>query len=387
MGCPTGNDPPELNYTTEHIEVLSSMEHIRRRPGMYLGGTDANGLHHLLFELVSSSLGAVRTAGGRGVRVTLHADNAVTITDDGVPPPNLDETFVAIYSDGRLGGDGRATWFHVTANALSEWLHVEAFDGSEVRGQTFRRGLAEPPTHATLSAPRTGLTLSFRPDPLIFGEARFDANTIRDRLRQFAYLHSGLEIAFTNESTGAHDVFTYPDGIAGYVHVLSADRKPLHPDPIVVRGEELGVRFEAGLQWCDADEEVIAAFTNGGYNPQGGTHVTGLRSALTRTVNEHIRRHWPDEVAVKGEDVRCGLTAVVSVWLEAPYYESATRWRLSNPEPESAVGVGVANFLRGYFEANPAVAEAIARKALAESDLREAARAARQEIKLARKNP
>ncbi|MBP3953924.1 hypothetical protein J8F10_01230 [Gemmata sp. G18] len=276
------------------------------------------------------------------------------------------------------GADGRYWGTYLAANALSAELTVRVRTDGSVYQHTFRRGV----THAVLQsggAPNDrGLTIRFRPDSLIFGDVRFDSETIRDRLRQCAFLHSGVRISFTDESDGAHDEFEFADGIRAYVAWLNADRTPIHPDVIVIRGEEAGVRYEVGLQWCEGDD-VTVSFANDRRLPEGGTHVYGMRAGVTKAVNSFIRERIHGERVVKGDDARTGLAAVVSVRLADAMFMGAARIQLDNPEVEGIVASGVTQFLREHFKAHPAVADRIVRNAIAARDSRETVSAARNE--------
>lgn len=374
MGCP-GTGPTE--YRAKDIRILTGLEPIRLRPGMYLGWTDSRGLHHMLFAMVRESLAESASGNGRAVRVTLHADGSAEVGDDREPPVQIEPLFAF------FGTGGHNELTYVFANALSEWLRVESVSGADVYHQRFRRGVAEPPVQLVGTA-RRGLTVRFRPDPDIFGTASFDADTVRDRLRQYAFLHSGVRITFTDEAAGTRDEFEYADGIREYVRRLNAGRAPLHPDVIVIRGEADGVRYEVGLQWCKEVEERTESFANDWRTVNGGTHVNGLRAAVRRAVSDVLRGH-PAKHGVNGEDVRDGLTAVVSVRMPDAWFSGATRDRLGSPQVEGIVAAVVRQALDAYFDANPAVAAMIASRALTARELREAVRAARSMVRATRK--
>ncbi|WP_232069981.1 hypothetical protein [Gemmata massiliana] len=266
-------------------------------------------------------------------------------------------------------------------NALSAELNVCVRTDGSVYQHTFRRGV----THAVLQSggPSNdrGLTIRFRPDPLIFGELQFDSGMIRDMLRQYAFLHSGVRISFTDESAGAHDKFEFSDGIRAYVQLLDTNRTPIHPDVIVIRGEQAGIDYEVGLQWCEEDE-ICTSFANDYYMPTGGTHVRGTRTGVTKAINRFIRTRMIGERPVQGDDARAGLTAIISVRLEDPIFISAARTNLGNPEVEHVIASRVEQELLRLFEVNPEVAERVVRRAILERDLREAAHAARKSLRL-----
>ena len=369
-------------YTEEHVRVVTDVEAVRRRPAMYSGGVDSRGLHELLFDLVTDSLDEMMRVSGHALSVTLRADHSVEVVDDRSPvfgELSLESVFTQWHGLGP-GADGRYWGTYLAANALSAELTVRVRTDGSVYQHTFRRGV----THAVLQsggAPNDrGLTIRFRPDPLIFGDVRFDSETIRDLLRQCAFLHSGVRISFTDESAGTHDEFEHTDGIRAYVQWLNADRTPIHPDVIVIRGEEAGVRYEVGLQWCEGDD-VSVPFANDRYLPMGGTHVRGLNTGVIKAINHFIRTEIIGEQPVTGDDARTGLTAVVSVRLADAMFMGAARTHLGNPEAERVLASRTKQELISYFEANPEVAERAVRNALLERDLRKAARAARKEIR------
>ncbi len=363
MACP-GQEPVE--YTEETIVVLSGLEHIRQRPAMYIGSTGPRGLCDLLFELVIQSLAEVVAGYGRSVRLTLRADGSVEVDDDGRVLPAIEQAFAVL--DGHHGycpyPSGRGYFGYPVANALSEWLRVEARSGAEVRIHQFQRGAAEPSAQLVGALARDGLTIAFRPDPAIFGAAQFDAGEIRERLQQLAFSHSGVRITFADETTGTRDEFEFADGIRECVKFLNEGRRPLH-DAMIIRGEEQGVRYEVGLQWCAEAEEVRRSFANQRYTANGGTHDAGLRAGAAMGLLDFIREHAPQSVELTPEDRRAGLTAVVSVWLRDVMFESATRSRLNNSEVEGIVRAAVRRGVCDYFEANRAAADRVV-KAISE---------------------
>ncbi len=377
--CP-GQGPTE--YTEEHLRG-ADVEIVRQHPGMFIGSTDSRGLHELLFNLVTDLLNEMARAQGSALSVILHADHSIEIADDRnsvFEEPSLESIFTQLYGHGP-DTDGRYRGAYLTANALSAELNVRVRTDGSVYQHTFRRGV----THAVLQSggpPNDrGLTIRFRPDPLIFGELQFDSEMIRDMLRQHAFLHSGVRISFTDESGGAHDEFEFADGIRAYVQLLNTTRTPIHTDVIVIRGEQASIDYEAGLQWCEEDE-ICTSFANDYYLPTGGTHVHGTRTGVTKAINHFIRTRMVGERPVKGDDARAGLTAIVSVRLEAPIFISAARTNLGNPEAELVLASRVEQELLRHFEVNPEVAERVVRRAILERNLREAAHTARKSLRL-----
>src|SRR5579883_47780 len=385
MACP-GSDPSNI-YRAEDIQVLSGLEPIRRRPAMYIGSTDARGLSHLLFELVTNSLAEAVAGHGRSVRVTLRADGSAEVADDGRILPSSDsvEDVFTSYGTGYRGycpyPGGREYAGYLFANALSERLRVVVRSDSSRYQHIFQRAV----THAVLQSggppDDRGLTIAFRPDPEIFGGVQFDRDAIRNRLQQLAFLHSRVRITFSDETTGTHEEFEYADGIAAYVRWLNTERKPLHEDVLLIHGEEQGVRYEIGLQWCEGDEEMRTSFANHYRTQNGGTHDNGVRLGVAAALRDFIREHTPQTIEFQAEDLRSGLTAVVSVWLVEPRFEYATRSRLGNSEVESIVRAAVRRGVREYLEANRDAANGIVNEVVLAQKLRVAAADARRQLR------
>jgi DNA gyrase subunit B len=392
MACPGLN--PADEYSVEHIQVLTGLEAVRHRPVMYIGSTGARGLSHLLFELVSDSLTETVNGYGRSVRVALRADGSAEVADDGraLPthdPPRGAPTVEQLFTEfcyGKVDSvpPARGNLHHTVTSAVSEWLRVAVRNDGRVSQHTFRRGVADAAVQSAGPAGDRGLTITFRPDPLIFGPAQFDADAIRARLRWFAFAHSGIRITFFDETTGARDEFEYADGIRECVRALNTDRSPLHPDAILLRGEVEDVRYEVGLQWCANDEEAWMSFANGSPTPTGGTHTNGVRSGVIRGMHDFICEHALQSGEFRGDDLRAGLTAVVSVWLSDPCFEGMLGTRLGNPEVEGIVSHAVQSGVRAYFESNRDAAERVVGAVVAARDARVAARAIRQKQRQAR---
>jgi DNA gyrase subunit B len=376
MRCP--GQPAE--YSEEDIPVLTDLEHVRQHPGMYIGSTDSRGLHYLLFGITTESLAEAVAGHGREVRVTFRTDGFVEVADDGRGPPNVEQAFAVL--DGHRGycpyPDGRDYFGYPVANALSERLRVLVRSDGSVYQHAFTRGVTSAVVESAGPPGDRGLTVAFKPDPEIFGAAQLDADAIRDRLRQLAYLHSGVRITFADEASGTRDAFEYADGIREYVALLNEGRSPLHADVIVLRGEEQGVRYEVGLQWCEDADEVRHSFANHYRTTNGGSHDRGLAAGAALGLRDFTRAHQPLRGEFISDDFRDALTAVVSVWLREPYFESATRSRLGNPEVEGVVTAAVRRGVREYFEANRGAAERVVKAVVAVRDAREAARPERR---------
>ncbi len=358
MGCPSSTP---TDYSEGNIPTLTDMEAVRLRPQMYVGNVRSAGLHNLLLELVTNSLAESIAGYGRSVRVTLHVDGSATVSDHGRLPPDVERAFTAI--EGPRGfcpyPEGRQYFGYAVANALSEWLVAEALEGEEFYHQGFERGIPSVPVRMVAAFGSAGLTVTFGPDPLIFGDTRFDPQTIRDRLRELAFLHSGVYLSFTDEVNGACDEFEFTDGIREYMRVLNQDRNPLHMEAILLRGQEQNVRYEVGLQWCEDHEAVQRSFANHYFTRQGGTHWMGLHTGVVRGLEDFVREHAPQPAGFHRDDFLEGLTAVVSVWLREPIFMSATRSHLGNPEVEGVVSGAVETGVREYFQANAEAARRV----------------------------
>lgn len=389
MPCPGQNPLPAPGldaYTEANIQVLSGLDVIRRRPAMFVGSTDEHGLFHLLLELVASSLAEAVAGFGNSVRVTLREDGSAEVADDGRTLPDGDsvEQVFASYGPGHHGyrpyNPGRDYLPYVFANALAERFTVFVRGDRSVYQHAFRQGV----THAVLQSGGPpgdrGLTVRFLPDPQIFGAATFDSDVLRERFRQLAFLHSGVRVSFTDEAAGTHDEFEYSDGIREYVQALNAGRSHLHTEVIVLRGDEEGVRYDVGLQWCGGDE-LRQSFANGYPTPQGGTHEVGLLAGVALGLRDFMRARGPLPGEFKSEDFRAGLTGVVAVWLGEPTFESRTRMRLNNPEAEAVVKDAVRGGVRRYFEANQDYARRVVDAVSMARDFRVAARAAREQAR------
>jgi DNA gyrase subunit B len=377
MACPG-------NYSEADVQVFTSWtEPIRRRPAMYVGDTGQRGVNYLLFELVRNSLAEGAAGHGKAVRVTLRADGSAEVSDDGRIPPDVERAFTA-FPYGLHGHNpdqaNRGGFYFAVANAVSEWLRLAARSDESVYRHAFRRGETDWVVQSGGPLGDSGLTITFRPDPQIFGTATFDAEAIRERLRLLAFAHGGVRITFT-DADGTREVIEHADGFRECVRWLNAGRTPLHPGPIVLRGEESGVRYEVGLQWCEEGDEVRQSFANGTPTPHGGTHERGVLAGAAAGLRDFIREGDPNVGELRDDDLRDGLTAVVSVWVREPMFTGATRSRLGNPEVEGVVREAVRRGVRDYFAANAEAARrvvegvALARAArLAEADLRKSKR-------------
>jgi len=389
------------DYDAQDITVLEGLEAVRLRPGMYIGSTGERGLHHLVYEVVDNSVDEALAGFATSVVVTIHADNSVTVSDDGrgIPVammekegrPALEVVLTVLHSGGKFGDGGGykvSGGLHgvgvSVVNALSEHLAIEIRRDGHTWTQEYSRGAPQAPLvkgQALKKGAPTGTTLTFRPDSEIFEVLDFNVHTLEERLRETAFLTRGLHISLTDErGDGSHVDFHYEGGIEDYVRFLNQNKEPLGHKVIFFAGEGEEGAVEVAMQWNSSYHESIFSFANNINTHDGGSHLTGFRSALTRTVNKYARDKGllkEKDESLQGEDVREGLTAVISAKLRDPQFEGQTKAKLGNPGMagfvESIVNSGLAEFL----EENPAEARAAISKAVQASRAREAARKAR----------
>ena len=399
-------------YDENQIQVLEGLEAVRKRPGMYIGSTSIRGLHHLVYEIVDNSIDEALAGWCDSIVVTLHADNSVSVQDDGrgvpsqihhkVKLPTLEVVFTVLHAGGKFGGGGYkiAGGLHgvgaSVVNALSEWMEVDNCYEGERYTERFERGkVARPFTHVGSADGRHGLYVRFMPDPTIFEETVFDYDTILNRLREQAFLNAGVKIILRDERTpeqlglpeGVEPkkdcVLCYEGGIKSFVEHLNNVRRlaMIHPDVIYMRGEKGDSIAEVAMQYNDSYNENIMSFANNMHTIEGGTHETGFRTALTKVMNDYARKHnylKGDDKNLTGDDTCEGLCAIISVKLTDAQFESQTKAKLGNSDMRTLVAGLVNDKLTEYLEENPSAAKAILEKTLAASRAREAARKARE---------
>lgn len=386
-------------YDASTIQVLEGLEAVRRRPGMYIGTTDVSGLHHLVYEIVDNSVDEALAGHCDYIEVTIHADNSVTVSDNGRGIPvdihpklgksALEIIMTVLHAGGKFGGGGYKVSGGLhgvgasVVNALSDWTVVEVRKDGKLHRQRYERGIPVTGVEVVGEVPEdeTGTTVSFKPDATIFDSLDFDFDTLMQRFRETAYLTKGLQITFRDERTNREMSFYFDGGIVSFVRHLNRNRQVLHPRPFYVEREVGGTLVEVALQYNDGYGESTHTFANNINTIDGGTHLTGFKAALTRTINDYARRNGflkETDDNLSGEDVREGLTAVVSVKLAEPQFEGQTKAKLGNADVAGAVQSVVNDALSTYLNENPQAARRIVDKCVNAARAREAARKARE---------
>ncbi|MFO0811288.1 MAG: DNA gyrase subunit B [Gemmataceae bacterium] len=386
-------------YTAEDVKVLRDAAHIRQRPGMYIGDTGPKGLHHLVYELVYNSVDEALAGYCKHITITVHVDGSISVADDGRGIPvdvhadtgrsTLELVLTTVGAGGKFGGGA----YKVSAGlhgmgakavtALSEWTEARVRRNGRVYMQEYERGKATSELKDMGAAPesKTGTTVTFKPDPEIFHEATFDFDTLENRLRELAFLNKGLAIILHDERSGKKDTYHYEGGIAEFVTYLNRNDESLHPNIYVDKTVD-EVRVEVAMQYTNGEEERARAYANNAFNPGGGTHLSGFRSAVTRALNAYgQKQEMFKNVTPIGEDFREGLTAIVSVQVPDPQFESQTKIRLNNPEVEGIVSSVLHEFLSKYLEETPKEAQRILKKVVLAAEAREAASKAKKALK------
>ncbi len=386
-------------YEGGNVDVLRDAEHIRARPGMYIGDTSTKGLHHLVYELVYNSVDEALAGSCKNIHVKIHVNGSLSVADDGrgipvdlhpkIGKPTLEVVLTTVGAGAKFDKRAYKTSAGLhgigakAVTALSEWTEAEVRRNGKVYQQEYERGKATTAVKeiGTAAGGRTGTKVTFKPDPDIFHDAAFDYDILEVRLRELAYLNKGLAIRLTDERTGKDDTFKADGGVAEFVEYLNRTEEPIHKVLYVDRQVD-DVRVEVALQYTAGEEERTRAYANNAHNPGGGTHVSGFRSALTRALNNYgTKENQFKNVTPTGEDFREGITAVVSVQVPEPQFESQTKIRLNNPEVEGIVGSVVYEYLTTYLEENPKEAQKILKKVVLAAEAREAAAKAKKALK------
>ena len=385
-------------YGASQIQILEGLEAVRKRPGMYIGSTSAKGLHHLVYEIVDNSVDEALAGYCDHIEVTINKDNSITVVDNGrgIPvgiqakahKPAVEVVFTILHAGGKFGGgayklsDGLHGVGASVVNALSEWLEVNVYvDGYEYY-QRYERGKVMCELQKIGPTEKRGTTVHFLPDKEIFEETVFDYKVLKQRLREIAFLTKGLRISLTDvrEEEPILSSFHYEGGIREYVAYLNKANTPLYDEIIYCEGEKDGVLVEVALQHNDGYNENVYSFVNNITTPEGGTHLVGMRSALTKTFNDYARKNKllkDNEQSLTGEDIREGLTAIVSIKIGEPQFEGQTKQKLGNSEARGAVESIVSDKLSVFLEQNPAIGKLIVEKSVMAQRARDAARKAR----------
>ena len=386
-------------YTAEDIQVLGGREAVRRRPGMYIGSTDQRGLHHLLYEIAYNSIDEAMAGSCDYIVVTLKKDNSVSVMDNGRGIPvgihsttkvsALETVMTVLHAGAKFGGKSYTVSGGLhgvgasVVNALSEWVSVDVRRDGKIHHQEYKRGVPVAPVKVIGKANDTGTTVTFLADKEIFTELNYDFDTISERLREMAYLNKGVEITFIDEINDRERTFYFEGGITGFVRHLNRNRIVRHPVPIYITKSIDTTTIEVALQYNDGFSESAFSFANCVNTVDGGTHLTGFRSALTRVLNDYAHKSKilkEDDPNLTGEDVREGLTAIISVKLAEPQFEGQTKGKLGNIEIKSQVESAVNEGLALYLEEHPDDAKKIIEKCVISAHAREAARKARDLI-------
>lgn len=389
-------------YTAENILVLEGLEAVRKRPGMYIGSTAAKGLHHLVYEIVDNAVDEALAGECDEIVVRIHPDNSVSVKDNGrgfpvgIQPqkgiPAVEVIFTILHAGGKFGSGGYKVSGGLhgvgasVVNALSEWLTVRTHDGQQVYEQTFSRGPAITSLKVIGETSETGSTVHFKPDPEIFEELEFSFDTLKQRLQETAFLTKGLKIDLIDEREEPFKTrsYRYEGGIREFVAHINKNRTPLTPEIFYCESSRDNVYVEVSLQYNDGFQENTYAFVNNINTMDGGTHLAGFRAGLTKTVNDYGRKFnllKESEKNLSGDDVREGLTAVISIKLEDPQFEGQTKTKLGNSEARNAVESVMSEYLTYFLEENPNVGRLVIEKCLLASRAREAAKKARELVR------
>ena len=386
-------------YNAAQIQVLEGLEAVRKRPGMYIGSTGAKGLHHLVYEVVDNSIDEALAGYCTHIEVTIEADNSITVVDNGrgipvamhkIGKPAVEVVLTVLHAGGKFGGDGYpiSGGLHgvgiSVVNALSLWTKVEVKRDGYLWNISFARGLTAEPLKKIRPMERseeTGTKVSFKPDADIFPDTTYDFDTLKTRLRELAFLNKGLHITLTDKrGEGRSEVYCYEGGLTSFVEFLNENKEAVNPTVITLEGEKNKVLVDIAMQYNDGYSENILTFVNDIFTEEGGTHLSGFRSGLTRTINDYGRTAGllkDKEENLSGEDVREGLTAIVSVKVREPQFEGQTKTKLGNSEVKGIVDNIVSDGLKEFFEEHPGEAKSIVNKAISAARARQAARHAR----------
>ncbi len=391
----------ENEYGAEQIQILEGLEAVRKRPGMYIGSTSSRGLHHLVYEIVDNSVDEALAGYCKHIEVSINPENTITVKDDGrgIPVdinhkaglPGVEVVFTILHAGGKFGGGGYKVSGGLhgvgasVVNALSDWLEVKIYRDGKVYFQRYERGktMQKLEVIGECDPSHTGTEVTFKPDGTIFDETVYDFDILKTRLRETAFLTKGLKITLSDlrEEEKKERVFHYEGGIKEFVEYLNKSKNPLYNDIIYFEGVVNGIMIEIAMQHNDSYTENCYGFVNNINTPEGGTHIVGFRNAITKTFNDYGRKNKilkDSEANLTGEDIREGMTAIVSIKIEDPQFEGQTKQKLGNSEARTAVDSFLSGKLELYLEQNPSVAKTIIEKSVLSQRAREAARKARE---------
>lgn len=388
----------EGDYGANQIQILEGLEAVRKRPGMYIGSTSARGLHHLVYEVVDNSIDEALAGYCTHIEVTIHKDNSITVTDNGrgIPvdmhesgKPAVEVVLTVLHAGGKFGGSGYKVSGGLhgvgvsVVNALSTSMDVKVKRDGKVYEISFEKGVTKEPLHVIGETAETGTYVHFVPDAEIFDETAYDYDTLRHRLRELSFLNRGITIILTDERPEEvrQETFYFEGGISSFVEHLNRNKEVINPEPVYFNGTKDTTVVEIALQYNTSYSENIYSFVNNINTEEGGTHLAGFKSALTRAANDFARRQGiikNNEDNLVGEDIREGLTCVISIKLREPQFEGQTKTKLGNSEVRGIVDSIVSEGLSEYFEENPVISKKIIEKSIMASRAREAARKARE---------
>lgn len=399
MGKSIQKKNSNTDYNADQIEVLEGLEAVRRRPGMYIGSTSSRGLHHLVFEIVDNSIDEALAGFCNKIDVIIHKDNSISVSDNGrgIPVdiqskmglPAVEVALTVLHAGGKFSGEAYKVSGGLhgvglsVVNALSKWLTVEITKNGNIYQQEYALGktMTELKIIAKNMGDRTGTKINFAPDPQIFEELVFQFEILAHRLRELSFLNKSVTITLTDERTDTTEVYLHTGGIRDFVRFLNKNKDPLHPHPIYFEGTKDTTQVEIALQYNDSYTENLFSYANNINTQEGGTHEAGFKAALTRVVNEYARKNnilKANDSNLTGEDIREGLTGVISVKVREPQFEGQTKTKLGNSEIRSIVDSITDEGLTGFFEENPAIAKKIIEKSIQSARARDAARKARE---------
>ena len=387
------------DYTADQIQVLEGLEAVQKRPGMYIGSTGKQGLHHLVYEVVDNSIDEALAGYCKNIVVTIDKNNGITVVDDGRGIPTdmnhkmkktgVELALTVLHAGGKFGGGGYKVSGGLhgvgvsVVNALSSELTVEVKQNKKIYHQTFAKGKKTSELEVTGNTNRTGTTVHFQPDPDIFDELVYDFDVLEHRLRELAFLNKGVSITLADEREAEKrkETYCYEGGIRSYIEYMNKNKDPLYEQIAYYEKEMDDYSLEIAFQYTAGYSENIYSYANNIYTPEGGSHLNGFKSALTRTINTYARKNnyiKGNDKNLTGEDVREGLTAIISIKLLDPQFEGQTKTKLGNPEVKGIVETIVGDELSAFLEENPTIAKTVIEKTLSASRAREAAKKARE---------